>query len=736
MDLKKLKHVSLKIKDQIAVVTFDDQDDKVNTLSSKLFDEISTIFDHIESNPELKAVVLISGKPDCFIAGADIKELQSQTSAEGIEAMSKMGQDFLNRVSESKKPVVAAINGSCMGGGLEVALACHYRIATDHGKTQLSLPEVMLGLLPGAGGTQRLPRLIGVQKALDLILTGKVVRPEKAKKLGLVDHVTVAGDGLESTAIEAAKRLVDGTLKSFHHDAQFQEKFLEDTFVGRKILFTQARTLVKTQTGGHYPAPLGILDVIEKGLEKGLKSGLEYERKRFGELSQTNVSKALINIFFAQNNLKKNRFGKPEHPANTVAVLGAGLMGAGIGLVSIQKGMHVLLKDISQESLQKGKRMVWDEMDKKVKRGAMLPVKRDQTMANLNTQVDYHHFDKCEIVIEAVFEDLQLKQRVLNEVEAVISPHCVFASNTSALPITDIAKASKRPENVIGMHYFSPVHKMPLLEIITTEKTSKETAALAVDVGLRQGKTVIVVGDGPGFYTTRILAPFMDEVAVLALEGMDFHRIDQAMLRFGCPVGPVTLMDEVGIDVAAHVAKQLSEAFGERMTGSNPAAFNDFMEQKIMGRKSGQGFYLYESKKGNPLKQVQTMFAKVTGKSKSSKPVNPKAVSIVRKYAKASTSAKAGIEEIQDRIILRMVNEAAFCLQEGILKDPVDGDIGAIFGLGFPPFLGGPFRYMDKLGIENVVEKLNKLRDQYGVRFDAAPILVDNAKKGIKFYKD
>ncbi|MBF0237958.1 MAG: enoyl-CoA hydratase/isomerase family protein [SAR324 cluster bacterium] len=731
------KALSLRVQRGIAVVEFNDPEEKVNTVNSRFSKDFEAMFDYIAKNNDIKGAVLISGKPESFIVGADINELKAAKSASEIEALSRTGHKIMNQLESSAKPVVAAIHGPCMGGGLEVALACHYRIATDSEKTVLALPEVMLGLLPGAGGTQRLPRLVGVKNALDMMLTGKNIRSSKAKKMGLVDAVVPNHEGLEAIAVEAACRLVDGQLKRKKADPSFQNKMLEETLPGRKVLFQQARATVMAQSGGHYPAPLAILDVVETGLFKGFEKGLEAESKRFGELSQTTVSKGLISIFFGQTELKKNRFGQPETEARNLAVLGAGLMGAGIGLVSIEKKFNVILKDVGQESLTRGTKTIWDEINRKVKRKAITAFQREQVMSRLTSQLDMRNFEKCDVVIEAVFEDLELKRRVIREVEERISDKCIFASNTSALPIGEIAKASKRPENVVGMHYFSPVHKMPLLEVITTKQTSKEASAIAVDVGIRQGKTVIVVGDGPGFYTTRILAPFMDEVGVLALEGADFYQLDQAMLEEGFFVGPIALIDEVGIDVAAHVGRDMSKAFGARITGSDPKGFEEFVAKGFLGRKSGKGFYLYtRDAKQNPVEKVKLAIDQVVTsvtKKKKPKPVNPEALAIIKKQA-GGKSRKIEKSEIQERVLYRMLNEASFCLQEGILQNPVDGDIGAVFGLGFPPFKGGPFRYMDQLGAQTLVSKLKQYADKHGVRFEPSALLQDYAKQNKKFY--
>ena len=713
--------LSLEKVGDIAVVTFDAPNNKVNTLHSKLMPEFEALLISIQKDAAYRGVVLISGKDSTFIAGADIEELRTAPDAKTVEQLSRKGQMLFAKLDAFPLPVVAAIHGACLGGGLELALACDYRIATTASCTVLGLPEVMLGLLPGAGGTQRLPRLIGLQAALQLILAGNSIRPEKAYAMGLIDYLTIP-DGLKAVAIQAARDLATKKLHPKHKRPKGLIGLLEKYPAGQNFILDKARKMVEKKTYGLYPAPLSIIEVIRTGLQAGEKAGLGKESREFAELSQTAVSNALISLYYGQNDLKKNRYGTPPHKANQLAVLGGGLMGSGIALVSIQKNFHVRLKDLNQESMGSSKKYIWKELEQKVKRRSLTECEANQTFSRFTTQLDFHQFKAVDMVIEAVFEDLTLKHRVLQEVEANTSDTCVFASNTSALPIAKIASVSKRPENVVGMHYFSPVHKMPLLEVIVTEQTSDATAAMAVDVGIRQGKTVIVVKDGPGFYTTRILAPFMDEAALLCQEGMAFDALDRIMQRAGYPVGPITLMDEVGLDVALHVAEDLKAALGERVSSQDPAALHELLANKCLGRKSGKGFYLYE----------QPTFFKKWILRKKGKSANPLAVQALQKQRRSE--APKDPDEVSGRMTMRMINEAAFCLQEGILSRPLDGDIGAVFGLGFPPIHGGPFRYLDTLGISKAVEQLLRFRDQYGTRFEPAPLLVEMGKIGKKFY--
>ncbi|WP_113907350.1 fatty acid oxidation complex subunit alpha FadJ [Aliidiomarina celeris] len=692
----------------IGVVTIDVPGESMNTLKATFVDEVTELMAEIKSNSNLKGLVFISGKASSFVAGADIRMINDCRSAEDAESLARQGQALFDQIENLDIPVIAAVHGPALGGGLELALACHGRVLSDSPKTVIGLPEVQLGLLPGSGGTQRLPRAVGIQQGLTMMLTGKQLRPSQARKLGLANEVVP-----QSILLQAAMELaLKGKPAQPKPKLNTMGKLLEGPL--KSVLFNKAREQAQKKALNNYPAIDRIIDTVRVGVTKGMKAGLAYEAKQFGELAMTPESKQLRGIFFATTEMKKETGAEGTQPAKVkkAAVLGGGLMGGGIAHVTITKAkIPVRLKDINQDGIRNALGYHHKLLSPRLKRRHISKAEFEKQILMLTGSLDYSGFRNADIVVEAVFEDLELKQKMVADIEEHAAEHTIFATNTSSLPITQIAAKAERPEQVIGLHYFSPVEKMPLAEIITHAGTSPETIATTVEFAKKQGKTPIVVADGAGFYVNRILAPYMNEAARLLLAGEPIEALDKALVKFGFPVGPVALLDEVGIDVASKVAPILRNELGDRFEA--PDAFSKLLDDGRKGRKTEKGFYQYGAKvKG---KQVDTSVYQVLG-------IQP--------------SAKRKASDIAERCVLPMLNEAAWCLQESIIRSPRDGDIGAIFGIGFPPFRGGPFRYMDTLGVQQVVARLNALAEQEGERFKPCELLVKMAAQNESFYND
>ena len=689
--------------DGVAVVTIDVPGEKMNTLRSSFAEDLKTLLKDAQAQA-VKGMVFISGKSDNFIAGADIKMLDSATSREDALALSEMCQEAFFDMKKLPFPTVSAIHGAALGGGLEFALACDYRVCSDSDITKLGLPEVQLGLLPGGGGTQRLPKLVGLQKALEWMLTGKQVRAKQAKKTGLVNDCVP-----HSVLLDVAKEFaLKGKAKATKPKLDRLSQLLESNPFGRNIIFKKAQENVLKKTGGHYPAPLAIIKAVRASVELDQLKAYKTEAEGFATLVMSDESKALRGIFFATTEMKKEWRNDDAPAIAKAAVLGGGLMGAGIAHVSaVKAGVPVRIKDVAEKGISNAMNYSYKILDKKQKRRILSKAELQQTMNRITGTTDYSGFKHIDIVIEAVFEDLALKQGMVADVERECQDNTIFASNTSSLPIAQIAADAARPENVIGLHYFSPVEKMPLVEIIPHEGTSEETIARVVNFARKQGKTPIVVKDMAGFYVNRILAPYVNEAANLLLAGEPIEKIDQALVEFGFPVGPLALLDEVGIDIGSKIAPILEKELGERFKA--PDAFNRLIDSKRLGRKTGRGFYLYDKKD----KKVDESVYELLG-------VTP--------------SPRLNKSEIAKRCVAQMLNEAVRCLDDGIIASPRDGDIGAIFGIGFPPFLGGPFSYMDKLGAAQVTSEMATFAN-YNPIFTPCDTLKAMAEKGGRFYQ-
>ncbi len=698
------------VHDGVAVVTFDLPGEPVNKFSKAVVADFVAVFDQLERDPSVMGAVLISGKPDTFIAGADIDQFLEFRSAADATRASADGHALMDRLEHGRVPWVAAINGACLGGGLEASLACAYRIVGDSPKTILALPEVQLGLIPGAGGTQRLPRTVGLQAALDMILTGKNVRAKKALQSGLADEM-VHPSILRATAIRRARELGAGMIPRRRGR---KSSLLDGNPLGRAVVFRQARAMTMKKSRGHYPALLAALEAVAAGYRGSVADGFATEARLFGEMAFTTVSKQLIFLFYATTSLKKDTgvSGDAPPPARIgkIGILGTGFMGAGIAAVSAMQGVPVRFKDTKHTAVAKGIGAVRDVLQDRLKKKQVTRQQFEDQLSLVSGTVDYTGFSNVPLLIEAVFEDLAVKHAVMREAEAVLPPGAIFATNTSTIPIHQVAKASRDASRVVGMHFFSPVHKMPLLEVIVTPQTAPDVVATTVAFGRRLGKTVIVVNDAPGFYVNRILAPYINEAGKLLDEGARIEAIDTAMLDYGFPVGPVTLLDEVGLDVAGKSGAIMAAAFGGRLQPST--TLGKVLAAGRLGRKGKKGFYLYDEK------------GKKGGVDESVYAMTPA----------GSSRVEVSAADIQERLALAMVNEAVRCVEDGILRAPRDGDIGAVFGIGFPPFRGGPLREVDTIGAAALVTRLEALNAKYPGRFEPAKLLREMAAAGRTFY--
>ena len=713
--------------DGLAVLVFDTPGEKVNKFSTSVMKEFDRVLESLGARTDVKALLLLSAKPGIFIAGADVNEIAKADRNADPEMIRGPHRTF-NKLANLPFPTVCAIDGACGGGGCETVLSMDWRLISDSKKAQIGLPEIKLGILPAWGGTTRLPRMIGLANALDIILAGKVLDGKRAKRIGLVDEVVP-----QAILEEWAKNFARGKFGSQKRSnagpgggpARVRAPKLADRLLegpGKGIVFSKARQSVLKETKGHYPAPLAALSVVEKGFAKPFAEALELEVEGVGTLIGTPVMRSLVGLFFRMEEVKKETgvealgAGARVKPRKIVrvGVLGAGVMGGGIAQLAADKGFPTRMKDINAEALALGFKQaarIWKE---KVKKRRMTRAEFTAKMSHLAGSLEYAGFEGCDITIEAVLEKMSVKQAVLADWEKVASPTAIFASNTSTLPITEIASKAAHPERVVGMHFFNPVHKMPLVEIIYGQKTDPEVTATVFDLAKKMGKTPVVVKDAPGFLVNRILGPYIGEAARLLLEGADYTVVDKAMRAFGMPVGPFELLDDVGIDVVVKAAGTMAAAFPKRMPAD--PALEKLVASGRIGRKAKKGFYFYENDRRGA---ADASVYQDLGLSSPSKNPNP----------------NLSPSETESRLLLPMINEAAFCLADGIVASPAKLDLAMIFGTGFPPFRGGVCAYADALGAKAVVDGLKKLAAEKGPRFEPAPLLVEMANSGKRFFE-
>ena len=702
------------LEDSIALISFDMKNASMNVLNQESISAFDEAFDKAVRDANVKGIIVTSDKKE-FIAGADLKMIAAVKTPEQVMEKSGVLHKLYRKMETCGKPVVAAINGTALGGGFELCLASHFRIAVNDSKTQIGLPEVLLGLLPGAGGTQRLPRMIGIEQALPLLLEGKKLRPEQALEKGLINKLVATKEELVPAAVEwiktVGKKVQPWDEKGFKIPGGGVQ-----TPTGVKV-FMAGSALLQKKTFGNYPAPQAIMNSVYEGLQLDFDRALKVEMRYFTQCAMSQVAKNMIRTLFFTMNAANSGAARPKDvPANTltkVGVLGAGMMGAGIAYVSAVAGLNVVLKDRTIEDAEKGKAYSVKLLNEKVSKGHMTKDKADEILARIVTTADPKAVEGSELIIEAVFEDRALKATVTKETEAVLAPTAVYASNTSTLPITGLAEASARPENFIGIHFFSPVDKMQLVEIILGKNTSDYAIAMAIDYVKRIKKTPIVVNDGRGFFTSRIFSTYIAEGLNMLQEGIAPALIENAGKAAGMPVGPLAVADEVSIELMYKINKQTEKDLGRVNEGAEAKVGRLFMEKfERPGKKAGKGFYEYPRDGGK--KHLWSGLAEHFPVAKE----------------------QPDVELLKKRLLHYQALNAVKCLEENVLTSPRDGDIGSILGWGFPPYTGGIFSYIDMIGVRQFVEDCKTLATAYGARFNPPALLEEMAKTGKKFYEE
>ena len=710
-------------KNNTTYITFDLPNEKVNKLSTSVMKELKSTLEKLKTS-NTKMVVFKSAKPKIFIAGADIEEINALKAEADVNYAVSEGQNIFNMIEDLPMPTMALINGACVGGGCELILACDYRIATDDSSTRIGLPETQLGILPGFGGCVRLPRVVGLQAALDVILAGKILNSKKAQKIGLVDSV-VHPNLLESFSEKEIQKIISGGAKKRYKI--FKARGLVGVLLEgplKSVVFSKAKSATLKATKGHYPAPLAALEVIKKtyGQTDGQvnrEKALKIERDYFTTCALTDISKNLIHVFYLTEMVKKssgvvNKDVKAKSVQN-LGVLGAGTMGGGIAYVAADKGIGVRVKDISHEANTKALKHAYDLWKKLVKKKVIDSYQFSQKTSLVSTGLDFSGFKNLDLTIEAIVEDMGIKQKVIAETAKHMRADAIIATNTSSLSVTEMSKGHPRPEFFAGMHFFSPVHKMPLVEVIRGEKTSDETIATVFELSKKMGKMPVVVKDGPGFLVNRLLLPYMAEAAFLLAEGMDIKTVDRAYVYdFGMPMGPFELMDSVGLDVCLKVLKIFKKAFPERVQISEAMEKLE-SNKKRLGQKTNLGFYKYDQS-GRKLDVDETVYAELGLKN----PTNP-----------------YDSKECVERGVFAMINECCIALDtDKIVDTPNEVDLAMIMGTGFPPFRGGLTKYADHVGAKYVSERLTHYAEarSAGGRLSPSAQLKARANSGKTFY--
>ena len=701
--------------DGVAWLVFDRPGSRVNLLTSGVMLRLDALLGEIEAaaaHRDVRAVVVKSGKDGSFIAGADVNEILDITDAHEATEKARVGQRVLRRLDLLPVPVMASVNGACMGGGTELILACDYRIASDRRETKIGLPEVQLGILPGFGGTSRLPRIVGLRAALDMILTGKALNARRALRVGLL-HEAVPTAILEQRTAAVARELAAGRrLPAIpKRRRNLLARALEDTPPGRKLMLDQARKKVQERTGGHYPAPLAIIDTLRDSHGLTLDEALDREARAIGPLIASDVSKNLIHVFHLMEAAKKAPVSAEPRPVERIAVVGAGVMGGGIAQLAAARNIEVRMKDIRADALASGLRHAREIFDAAVRRSRLDKRTAAQQMTRIAPTLEYTGFQATDLVVEAVVERMDVKKQVLADVEGHVGAECVVATNTSSLSVSEMQTALARPAEFCGMHFFNPVHRMPLVEVVRGKETGDTAIATVFACARALGKTPLVVQDGPGFLVNRILAPYLNEAGWLLAEGAPVAQVDRVLKEFGMPMGPFRLLDEVGLDIARHAGETMHSAFGDRMRPAPPLVA--LQKTELLGKKGGRGFYTYDKDKE---KGVNEQLGESLG------------------GAVAAERRDIDDADVLDRLVLIMVNEAAYILADGIVSSAGAVDLGMITGTGFPPFRGGLLRYADVRGLAALTARLDELAGRHGPRFTPAPRLREIAASGGTFY--
>jgi 3-hydroxyacyl-CoA dehydrogenase/enoyl-CoA hydratase/3-hydroxybutyryl-CoA epimerase/enoyl-CoA isomerase len=690
---------------------FDYQNQSVNKFSQEALEDLNSALEAIEKISDLKGVILSSGK-DVFVVGADItefKDLFAEPQDVIVEWTLKANRIF-SRLEDLPCPTVAAVNGVALGGGLEVCLATDYRVLSE--KALVGLTEVKLGLFPGFGGTVRMLRLVGPDNAIEWICAGKQNKPAAALASGVADAV-VAPEDLMDASLSLVKEILEGKLD---YKARRQAKLepLAMEALESMMAFQSGGAVVAGQAGRNYPAPMKAVKVMQQHAGMKRDQAIEVEASGFAELAQTSEASALIGIFMKDQAIKKGagKWAKLGETVTKAGVLGAGIMGGGISYQSSVKGTPVIMKDIRDEALDLGMSEASKLLNKQLKRKKIDGVKMAKTLSNITPTLNFGDFKTIDYVVEAVVENEKIKKAVLAEVEGEVSEDTILASNTSTISITRLAEGLKRPENFIGMHFFNPVHMMPLVEIIKGEESSEKAIGTGVAYAKQMGKTPIVVKDCPGFLVNRVLFPYFGGFAMLVRDGVDFQQADKVMEKFGWPMGPAYLLDVVGIDTAVHAQAVMSEGFPDRMTYDFKDAAEIMFENDRLGQKNDKGFYVYELDK----------------KGKSKKVVTQDSYDLLKPHVNETKEFEP--QEIIDRLMIPMCLELVRCLDEQIVETVADADMALIMGVGFPPFRGGVFEYMDSVGLAKFVEKCDALKDELGPLYDAPESLRQKAAAG------